>query len=155
MTITGDVSLTELCDAVASVVAQAVDDEWRVQRPQDMTEGVNDRPLMQVYPERGGTTASGTDRRASRAGLRQQEVIVNVDLYAKQRAHIGEDMAVLLPLIDAVIATLEAQDVKPYFGLKGEGVKAFSWLWDRVTFEYGDTVTRYVGARFVLTFTIF
>lgn len=155
MTVTGDVTLLQLCDAVASVVAQAVDDAWRVQRPQDMTEGVTDTPLMQVYPERGGTVASGTDRRASRAGVRQQEVIVQVDLYAKQRAHIGEDMAALLPAIDAVIAALEQQDVKPYFGLKGAGVKAFWWSWDRVTFEYGDMATRYAGARFTLTFTVF
>lgn len=119
-----------------------------------ITEGVNDLPYMMIYAESGQTDPKGgVDRTSFRGGIRVNELIVMVDVYVRQRSHIGEDMAKTTHCTDAVINILEEQNVKPYFGLLG--LQAFHWAWQRVTFVYGDPNTGYVGVRFTLTFTIF
>jgi len=120
----------------------------------ELTEGINDTPLLQVYPESGEQDPAGnTDRTTFVAGVRQTVLMVNCDYYAQQRKHIGEDMAALVDGIDAMFNIFEAQDQKPYFGLSG--IQAFHWTFQHVTFEYGDTSIKYVGARFTLTIRIF
>lgn len=120
----------------------------------ELTEGISDTPLLQVYPEAGDQDPSGnSDRTTFKAGVRQTNLTINCDYYAQQRKHIGEDMAALVDGIDAMTTIFEAQDTKPYFGL--DGIKAFHWSWQRVTFDYGDAAINYVGARFTLTIRVF
>lgn len=120
----------------------------------ELTEGINDTPLLQVYPESGDQDPAGnTDRTTFKAGVRQTNLTINCDYYAQQRKHIGEDMAALVDGIDAMTTIFEAQDTKPYFGL--DGIKAFHWAWQHVTFEYGEASIKYVGARFTLTLRVF
>lgn len=120
----------------------------------ELTEGINDTPLLQVYAEAGEQDpTTNTDRTTFRAGVRQTSLTINADYYAQQRKHIGEDMAALIDGIDAMTNIFEAQDAKPYFGL--DGIKAFHWSWQRVTFDYGDPAINYVGARFTLTIRVF
>lgn len=145
------VTLTQMCQAVKDTMTPIFDHTWQVQVPSELKDGMNDTPTLQVYPENWSIVVSGTDRRSSRGGIHQEETIILCDLYARQRGHIGEDMSMLLPLIDAIIVKLEAQDVKPYFGL--DGLKAFTWSGERVTFQYNSV--NYIGARFTLTFTTF
>jgi len=83
--------------------------------------------------------------------VRQTEFVIHADYYAEQRGHIGEDMAALVDGINTLTDMLEGQDQKPYFGL--DGLKAFFWRWDRVTFEYGGV--GYVGARYLITVRVF
>jgi hypothetical protein len=127
----------------------------RSERPGQLSDGINDWPLMQFYPDSGGQDPGGqTDRTTFGGGVRQTEVIVLGDLYAKQRTEIGEDMAALLPIIDAVVLVLEAQDSQPFFGVAG--IQQFKWSWRRVIFEYGDKgATKYIGARFTFTLRLY
>lgn len=120
----------------------------------ELTEGINDTPLLQVYPESGDQDPTGnTDRTTFKAVVRQTNITVICDYYAQQRKHIGEDMAALVDGVDAMTNIFEAQDTKPYFGL--DGIKAFHWSWSRVVFDYGDAAIKYIGARFTLTIRVF
>lgn len=116
------------------------------QTDEGLTEGINDRNVLQVYPEERPdvSTGSGTVK-ITLAGNRDKELIVNADYYCQQRAHIGEDMAKLITGIDAIEANLDAQAC-PYFGQVK--VRSFQYSWQRVTFSYGEPQLNYVGARF-------
>ena len=147
------VTLTQISNAVRDTL------RWsngiaRAMSPADLKEGIPDVALLQVYPENWATAVnSNTDRTTFKAGVRHSEVVFHIDVYAKVRANIGEDMDKVLQLTDAVITRLELQTQKPYFGL--EGIKAFKWTGERVTFAYGDPQTSYAGSRFTLTFDLF
>lgn len=148
------ITLAQIMDAVEATLATAPT-LARSQSFDDLSEGINDTPLLQVYPESWTQDAvhTGTDRTTFQGKVRQTEFVVNVDYYAQQRKHIGEDMAELVAGADALIAIFEAQDKKPYFGLMG--IQAFHWIAQRVTFEYGDPAIKYVGYRVTLTVRVF
>lgn len=147
-------TLTQICDAVKDV-ALLSEGVKKVYAPAEIKEGVNDTPQIQIYPESGETdiTSSNHSQMTFRGNNRVDSLVVNIDCYARQRSHVGEDFAALLPIIDAIITVLKAQKNQPYFEL--QGLQGFRWSWERVTFTYGDPEIRYVGARFVLTFTLF
>jgi hypothetical protein len=119
----------------------------RGQNYDKLTEGMNDTPAFQVYPESmdPASSDSGTQTFTLRGGVIQETHVIHVDYYARQRAHLGEDMALLVDGVDAIVDALEAAGCPP-FGL--EGIKNFQWSWSRVLFDYG--AVSYVGARFVL-----
>ena len=147
------ITLAQILDAIEGALS-AAPTLARSMSYDELTEGINDTPLLQVYPEAGDqdpTTA--TDRTTFTAKVRQTNLTINCDYYAQQRKHIGEDMAALVDGIDAMTDIFEAQDTKPYFGLVG--IKAFHWSWQRVIFNYGDLNINYVGARFTLTIRVF
>lgn len=147
------ITLAQIIDAIEATLSTAPTLE-RSMSYDELTEGINDTPLLQVYPEAGDQDpTTNTDRTTFRAGVRQTSLTINCDYYAQQRKHIGEDMAVLVDGIDAMTTIFEAQDTKPYFGL--DGIQAFHWGWQRVTFDYGDPAINYVGARFTLTIRVF
>ena len=151
----GILTIAEICDAIDTTLGAATGIS-RSQSYDELTEGVHagDLPLLQIYPDSGeADIESGTDRSTFRAGIRQTQFIIVADLYARQRSHIGEDMHALVDSIDAIIAVLEAQDTKDYFGQ--DGIQAFRWRFERVTFMYGDPQIPYVGARFYLTIRVF
>lgn len=125
-----------------------------VHQPGELREGMQDAPLLQIYPDTLAQDPEGNaDRTTFRAVVRQTVQTWNMDLYARQRSDLGEDMAALLPLVDAIVDRLEQQDTKPYFGLVG--IKAFSWTAQRVAFVYGTPEISYAGMRFVLTLRVF
>lgn len=145
------ITLAQICDAITDTLDNAVTVK-RGESYDELTEGIQDLPTLQVYPESGIQSAgSSTDRFTMRGGIRQTEFVINADYYARQRSHIGEDMEALVDGIDAITDVLEGQDEKPYFGLSG--IMAFSWRWDRVTFIYADI--QYMGARFAITVRVF
>ena len=145
------ITYAQICDAVKTTLAPAI---TYVQSYNELTEGMADTPRLQVYPQSGSSNPpQQTDRTTFQAVVRQQEITVYADLYASPRNEIGEDMAILLPLLDAVVTELEKQDTKPYFGLTG--LKGWNWRWDRATFQYNDPLQLYVGARFIFTFRVF
>ena len=148
------ITIGQLLNAIESTLATAPT-LARAMKYSELTEGVSDTPMLEVYPESGDQdVASGsTDRTTFRAGVRQSQVVVNCDYYAQQRAHLGEDMAKLVDGIDALYTIFEAQDKKPYFGLVG--LQAFHWQWQRVIFNRGDPAINYVGARFTVTVRVF
>ena len=121
----------------------------------ELTEGMQDIPNLQVYWRSANQDPIGnTTQRSFRGGVKQTDLTFYADLYARQRSHIGEDMAALLPLVDAISAVLEAQKTKPLFFLFV--IQALtSWRADQVVFEYGDPLLKYVGARFTITVRVF
>lgn len=146
------ITLAQILDAVKATLAVAPT-LARSMSYDELTEGISDTPLLQVYPEAGNQdVTNNADRTTFHAGVRQTDLTVHCDYYAQQRKHIGEDMAALVDGIDAMTAIFEQQDTKPYFGLVG--IKAFHWSWQRVTFDYGTTIV-YVGARFILSLRVF
>ena len=145
------ITLTQICQAIETTLAPAV---TYTQTASEIKDGLNDQPLLMVYPQNGTSSPpQNTDRTTFRAYVRQQEIAIYADLYATPRSEVGEDFAILLPLIDAIIDEIEKQDTKPYFGLTG--IKGFRWDWTRVTFQYNDLMQQYAGARFIFWLRVF
>jgi hypothetical protein len=147
------ITLAQICNAVETTLAAATGLTY-TQSYNELEEGMNDTPTLQVYWNSSNQDpGGGNDRTTFQAGVRQTDIEIYCDLYATTRNEIGENMAALLPLVDAIVDELEKQDKKAYFGLTG--LKAFRWNAQRVTFQYTDPMRMYVGARFILTFRVF
>jgi hypothetical protein len=151
------VTVHQLCDAIETTLSTATG-LLVSQTFDELTEGVHDRALLQVYPQSctGVDSVNRNDRTTILRGVAQTEFVFHADLYAQQRAHIGEDMAALIPLIDAITARLEAQQASPLFGLTVSGfdpIKSFRWSWERVVFEYAEA--KHMGVRFTITIRVF
>lgn len=146
------ISLVQILTAIRDTLAPAPT-LVRTQGFDELSEGIHDMPLLQVYPETGvQDPASDTDRTTFGAGVRQTDITIHADYYARQRSHMAEDMAALVAGVDAITNIMEEQDSQP-FGL--EGIKAFRWHWQRVKFLYGDPQLPYVGVRFVIVLRVF
>jgi len=145
------VTYAEMCDAIRDTLA-AAPSVRRAQGYDELTEGMQDQPAFQVYPEGCDPVSveSQTQTFTMQAGVIQETHIIYVDYYARQRSHIGEDMAALVEGIDEIIPILEAQMCSP-FGL--DGIKNFQWSWGRAVFDYGNV--KYMGARFELRLRTF
>ncbi len=146
-------TIAQICNAIETTLGAATGLTY-AHTYSELREGMQDVPLLQVYPDSARQDPSGSaDRTSFQAGVRQTDHVIFCDLYAKQRHEIGEDMAALVPLIDAIIAVLEAQNTKNYFGL--DRLQAYAWSWQRVIFVYGDPALPYIGARFTLNVRTF
>jgi hypothetical protein len=147
------ITYAQITDAIESRLGVAIG-LARSQSYDELTDGMTDTPTLQVYWQRDVTDPQGTTHQtAFGTGVQQVEVVFHADLFARQRSHIGDDMAVLYGMAQAVRETLEAETSSPYFGL--DGIKAFRWTAERVTFEYGDPSLPYIGARFVIIVRVF
>jgi len=129
-----------------------------VQNYNELTEGMNTLPGAQIYPESGDCdAATETDRTTfvdaatGVPGVRQAEVMVRVDVYARQRSQLAEDWDTAVDLLDAVYDQLETQGDCPLFGLTG--IRSYRFTWQRVVFEYATIA--YTGFRFELFFRVF
>lgn len=144
------ITIYDTAEAIRSTLADAVD---RAQANESLTDGMNDLTALQVYFERLETSYGGrTDRVTFGGGVRRNQWVFTVDVYARQRSHIGEDMAAVANVADAVNDELEAQAGGTLFGLTG--IKTFHWTAERVIFVYGDPETRYAGIRYTLTLIV-
>lgn len=152
MTLT-PVTLTyaEICDAITATLAVAPSIA-RAMSYDELTEGMQDQPAFQVYPEGCDPVAARSETHVTtlRGGVIQETHTIHVDYYARQRSHIGEDMAVLVEGVDEIVPILEGETCPP-FGLSG--IKNFQWSWNRVVFDYGGVM--YMGARFTLRLMTF
>lgn len=138
------ISLVELCNALATTIGAATEVDV-VQSYDDLTEGIHDRNLLQVYPNSGNADAMGrTDRASFKGGVRVSAHIIHCDIHVAPASEIGQDMAETVAMIDSVWNKLEEQDVKPYFGQAG--IQAWSWRYNYATFVYGAVENR--GVRF-------
>lgn len=146
-------TMVALCNAIKTTLATATGLTY-AQSYSEISDGMQDQPLLQVYWEDITQDPSGTiDRTTFHKAVKQEVVTIFADLYARQRAHIGEDMGALVPLVDAIKAVLDNEKGQPFFGLAG--VQGFQWVAKRVIFEYGDPAIRYMGARFTFTVRLF
>ena len=157
-----NITLNAIVDAVSDTLGTATTLN-RSQSYDELTENIPDWPLLQVYWESFSpvSTDSGTDRRTfgglggdEDTPLRDKEIIVHADYYARPRSHIDEDMKAVVDGADALLDILETVDVTPFFGL--DGIKAWSLQSaTRSTFIYNDPQTPYAGVRFVIAIRVF
>ncbi len=143
------VTIVQIINAVADTLSAATGLDY-TQSYDELSEGMQDTPTLQVYFDSFVMdSASRNDRTTFQGRVRQKSLTIFADLYARQRSHIGEDMAEFVPLVDAILDVFEQQDTKPYFGLAG--IKSFGPVnCQRVTFTYGDPSVNYIGARFTI-----
>lgn len=113
-----------------------------------LTEGMQDYPTLQIYPEANTTTDwTGETDRISLSGKHSvKEYVIHADLLARPRSHIDEDMA------QVVISANELEDIldtMTYPLFARAYILSFQWSWHWVVFSYAGV--KYAGARFVLT----
>lgn len=150
----GTVTLAEINQAIHDKMALATGlSADLVQDHDELTDGISDTPTLQVYWHRSNTDPRGNAGQSTfGAGVRQKVYTFYADLLAKQRMAIGEDMAALLPLVDAIHDVLEAETGPSYFGLST--VKSIQgWTAEQVMFDYADVP--YIGTRFVIPVRVF
>lgn len=151
------VTLGSVCNAIAAVVANTAG-VIRVQSYDELTEGMQDWPSIQVYPESAEQSwQSDTDTQTLCGGVQITNLVVHVDLYGAQRSHIAENWGDTIDAASSLHDVLAAEgqcddDGRcPHFG--HEGIKSFRFTWNRVLFRYGTVL--YTGVRFILQIRIF
>ena len=137
--------LADICDGIKDTLSDATG-LAAAQSYDELTEQVGDSPLLQVYPTSGEVDVGGTDRTTFGAGLRTRHYVIYADVLVRQRAHIGEDMSLLVDLVEAIEDELEKQKTGTLFGV--DEIKAIHWSWTRATIDYGGV--DYMGARFTI-----
>ena len=152
------VTIAQICDAIDTELGEVLvtaGDLTVSQNYDELTEGINDENILQIYPEEESLVSVGSETHAitfkkstETTPFIDEEIVIHADYYARQRSHIGEDMNQLVIGIDAIRNNLKTQNCANPFGL--EGIANFQWSWRRVVFEYGGPELRYVGARFRL-----
>lgn len=153
------VTIKQICDAIDATLGQVLvssGDLVDSQNFDELTEGINDERLLQIYPEEQTSVSVGSGTQKLTFGSTpfiDEEIVIHCDYYARQRSHIGEDMAQLVSGIDAIRANLKTQNCPNPFDLTG--IANFQWSWNRVTFDYGAPELKYIGARFRLVLRIF
>lgn len=156
------VTVKQICDAIHTDLGEALVAAGDLIRSQNaaadpatgegLTEGINDRNVLQIYPEQQTPVSAGSATQKFTLGSTgstpfiHEEFVIHADYYCQQRAHIGEDMINLVTGIDAIRANLKGQNCPNPFDLTG--IPNFQWSWQRVIFDYGGV--SFVGARFRL-----
>jgi hypothetical protein len=147
---------SEIADALAAAIRDAATftSDAMVKSYNQLTESV-DPPMAQVYPSPTWTQdpSGNTDRTTFGGGVRQTLIGFHIDVYARRRSHIAEDMEAVVNISDEIEAIFEEQNTKPYFN--EEGIKAFNWTATRVTFQYADPLDLYAGIRYVVNVQVF
>lgn len=145
------ITFLQIANAVAQTIG-TIPSKPRIQPTELITESIQDLPLVQVYCERGTSdTRSQTDRSSMNAGVRVAGVTVYVDIYAKTRSNIGQDLKIAFEILNEIYDVLEMQNTKPFFGLPG--IQDFSWTWERTTFEYANA--NFAGIRVIIEMRIY
>lgn len=154
------VTIGAICNSIATTLSAAIG-ITSSKSYDEITEGIpgTELPRLQVYPDRfGSDPSSATDRATMQAGVQLQEVIVYVDVFARKRSQIAEDMKATVDTLDALIDVLQAQERPPFFGVVAtpggskHPIKSFKWFWKRANLRYGKQ--NYMGGRFTITLRV-
>ncbi len=107
-----------------------------VQNFDELTEAVNDWPLLQVLPKKGKVDPFASNTERSSFGGKVQATSFGIEIigYAKPRAELAEDIEAQVALIDGVDVVLSSQNGVPQFGL--QAIKGFNWEWERANAAY-------------------
>jgi hypothetical protein len=152
-------TIAEICDAVDIQIGEVLvtaGDLVRSESYDELSEGINDENVLQVYPESIDPVAAGSETHKRTLGgsggpVIHEAITVFADYYARQRSHIDEDMATLVAGIQAVREELKNQDCPTPFGL--ENVGSFQWSGNRVIIEYAGV--QFMAWRWTLVFEVF
>lgn len=156
------VTVAQICTAIHDTLGADLEAAGVLTDTQDyneLTEGMNDEKILQIYPQEespvsvNSETQKITFQQSGSTPFIDEEIIIHADYYTRQRAHLGEDMGILVAGIDAIRANLKTQNCPNPFDLTG--IANFQWSWQRVIFEYGAPELRYIGARFRLVLRTF
>ena len=125
--------LSEMCDGIESYLS-AASGIARSESYDELTEGIHEDLLLQVWPQSGSpvSTGSGTHKLTLDGGVIAEEIIIFADVY-RPRRHLGEDMKALVDGVDALRVIVKAQDCPP-FNLTD--IRTFKWSWAIGSFEY-------------------
>jgi hypothetical protein len=112
---------TYTLDALLDAIEGIMDDAASLVRSQtydELTEGIHDYPLLQVYPEENtGTDWTGETDRVTLSGKHSiKEYTVHGDIYARQRSNIAEDMKKCVDVANEMENILDNLSY-PLFGL--------------------------------------
>jgi hypothetical protein len=147
------VLVSEICDGIATTLGAATGIVVH-QSYDELTEGWQDVPMLQCYPESGEVNAlSDGSQNTFRGGSRVHRMNIWVDVPCRVRSHIDEDMAAVVTILDALTAVMDAQKIKPYFTVPE--IQGFHWTWTRVNFSRGDPAVVYPGIRLIIIVTVF
>ena len=156
-----EVTVGAIVNAVAAFVGTTPGIR-RTQSYNQLTEGMNVRNTLQVYPVSWEvSTGSETDRisftetATGVPGHRDTEMILFLDLYVRQRSQIQIDWGDAVDLADALNTQLDTAGACPLFGLSEGGypvVGSFKWTAERGVLPYAQV--EYIGFRFTLTLRI-
>jgi len=140
------VLVSEICDGIATTLGSATG-IVKAQSYDELTEGWEDVPMLQVYPESGEVDVLGDGSQSTfRGGSRVTETLIHADVVCRQRSHLDEDMAKVVEMQEAVQSVLFDQHTRPYFG--DGGIKGWRSRWEVVSFPRGDPQVTYLGVRF-------
>lgn len=160
MTALATLTTTQICDAIRTTLGASAEIA-RAQSVGELSESMEDLPMLRVYPFSGSTDPSGTTDRSTFGGkggveatpVRWTSLIINVDVPVDHRSDIGDDMARVATVWDALAVIMAAQNVKPYFNLVG--IKAFSWSEQLTTFQWGAALLPYLGVQLKIKIEVF
>lgn len=145
------ITIAAINTAILDTLAAADIDELTTQDFDEISENVNDLPLLRVIFDHGQTDyTSNTDRTTFGAGVRQTHLVFNVDLWTAQRSFLKENIETVITAADAIWDVLDEQ-VSDLFGL--DEIKAFDFNALRVRTEEGNN--KYMGIRFILDIYVF
>jgi hypothetical protein len=143
-------TLAQMCDAIESELSAATGIA-RSQSYDELTEGIHEDILLQVWPQSGSPVSTGSNTQKLTLGndVIAEEIIIFADLY-RPRRHLGEDMKAIVDGVDGVREVMKEQDCPP-FDLTG--IRTFKWSWAIGSFEY-QGVTDLRG-RFTIVLNVF
>lgn len=125
----------------------------QVQVNEALSETIAEEALVQIYFQGRRFVKTDTDRRSfggrreeGSKPVRVKQTQLHIDIYARQRSQIGQDLSAVQDLFEIADELFETQDHKPFFNL--EQVESFTYTSERVTFEVNNV--KYSGVRFVL-----
>lgn len=154
------VTVGEICTAIHTVIEELVTtgDIERVENYNELREGVNTTPTVQVYPERWEVdAATDTDRTTfvdgstGLPGVRQTALVVRLDVYVRQRSQLNEDWGEAVDLASTISDKLDEQGGCPLFAQAG--IRSMHWTCQRVVFDYAGVL--YTGWRFEIVVRVF
>jgi len=130
------VTIAQICDAIDTTLGEVLVTAGVLVKSHsydELEEGMQDQNTLQIYPEEEGPVSSGSETQQITLGsdpFIDEEIVIHADYYARQRSHIGEDMAGLVAGIDKIRANLKGQNCPNPFDLTG--IATFQWSWRRV-----------------------
>ena len=142
---------------ILTAIATTLSDATGIQSTKgfdELTEGIppTECPRLQVYPNTVEVDArTRTDRTTFKGGVKQWDLEVFVDHFARPLSYIALDFTAMVEGLDSLTDVFEDQETPPFFGIAD--IKAFRWSWKRMTLKYGDMLYR--GGRFTLKIRIF
>ena len=146
-----DCTKAQMCDAVETVLATATGIAV-TQGYDEFTENIAsaDLPMLRVWPHHWSVRGDQSQNTFG-GGVRVTDVTLYVDVYIRNRVHMGEDMKKLVEQSDAVDAVLDAQTGKHPFSL--DGIEAYSWSAETVVFTWASA--SYTAARYTIELVVY